>query len=38
MLEWKGRVLMEHISYIVIALAMASFVFVCLNWPRDKRA
>jgi hypothetical protein len=30
---------MDHLSsYIVIALAMASFVFVCLNWPRDKRA
>jgi hypothetical protein len=30
---------MDHlINYILIALAVASFVFVCLNWDPTKRA
>ena len=29
---------MEHIAYILIAIAAVSFTVVCLTWPRDKRA
>jgi hypothetical protein len=29
---------MEHITYLLVAMATVSFTVVCLNWPHDKRA
>jgi hypothetical protein len=28
---------MEHVTYILIAIAVVSFTVACLNWPRDMR-
>ena len=32
----RGELVMEHITYILIATAAVSFVVACLNWNPDK--